>query len=89
MTISKRCTTFNLLNHCKQVKKHSILRYKFIKRKDYDGPEIKNNLYYTYPDSWICKFELNDYIYYDCSYSKRQSLENILISLDEDLRTTH
>ena len=47
MTISDRCTGFNLLNHCKQVKKPEI-KYEFIKRIDYDGPEIKDNEYYNY-----------------------------------------
>ena len=89
MTLSDRCRGFNLLNHCKQVKKHTTLKYEFIKRKDYTGPEIKYNSYYLLPNSWICKFQLNDDIYYDCSYSQRQSLENILVSLDEDLRTSH
>lgn len=86
MTVSNRCTGFNLLNHCKQVNKHSTLKYEFILRKDYKGPEIKNNMYFNYIDSWICKFELNNDIYYECSYSKNKSLENILISLDQDLR---
>lgn len=86
MPASNRCTKFNLLNHCKQINKHKILKYEFIQRSNYSGPEIKYNSYYLNPNSWVCKFQLNDDIYYECSYNKKKSLENILISLDKDLR---
>ena len=72
MTLSDRYTKFNLLNHCKQVKKHKLLKYEFIERKNYTGPEIKYNMYFTFNDSWICKFQLNNDIYYDCSYGKKK-----------------
>lgn len=87
MPASSRCTSFNLLNHCKQVNKPTKLNYEFILRNDYNGPEIKDNEYFKFKDSWICKFQLDNNIYYDCSYSKKKTLENILISLEEDLRS--
>ena len=86
MTVSARCTSLNLLNHCKQVHKPSSIEYTFIQRKHFKGPNIKSD-YFAYPDSWICTFNIENNVYYSCNTTKKQALEDVLVNTEDILKT--
>ena len=74
MGVSKRCTGFNLLNHCRQVSKPKQLEYTFSQCKE-------NNEVY-----WKVDLNIDKIHYYATGQKQRDALLNVINDNDSLLR---